>query len=137
MMTGRWLTATILALAGIAGGVDPSFAATYSEEQLALADKIGTAVALSRICNGTVPTTAVVRALAGSGLSETDVLDDTPIRRRMQRQAAVVIAANNRKIKDGEPRTAVVRSACAGFHASFGPNGFLLPEDSDGRPGSR
>jgi hypothetical protein len=137
MTTGRWLTATILALAGLSGGVGLSPAAAYTEGQLALAEKIGTAVAQSRICNGTVPTTAVVRALAGSGLTERDVLDDTPIRQRMQRQAATVTAASNRKIDKGEPRAAVVRSACAGFRASFGPNGFLVPDESDLRPGSR
>jgi hypothetical protein len=137
MMIGRRLTTTILALAGLAGGAGMSSAAAYSAEQLALAEKIGTAVAQSRICNGTVPTSAVVRALAGSGLTEKDVLDDTAIRRRMQRQASAVLAASDQQIKGGEPRTAVVRSACAGFRASFGPNGFLVPDNSGGRPGSR
>lgn len=102
-------------------------AGTYSDEQIELAGKIGAAVALSRICNGTVPTTAVVKALEASGLTERDVLDDTPIRARMQRQASAVLSDSNRKKDEGLPQAEIVKAACDGLRASFGPDGVLTP----------
>jgi len=110
-------------LAGIAG----SYAGNYTEEQLELAGKLGAAVALSRICSGTVPTTAVVKVLEASGLSQQDVLGETPIRERMQNQASAVMIATESQKESGESQEEIVQSACESYRANFGPNGLLLP----------
>ena len=69
-----------------------------------MAGKLGAAVALSRICSGTVPTTAVVKVLEASGLSQQDVLGETPIRERMQNQASAVMIATELQKESGELR---------------------------------
>jgi hypothetical protein len=118
-----------VAALGLIGCVAASQAAgTYTDAQLELAGRIGTAVALSRICNGTVPTTAVVKALAAGGLTEGDVLGDTPVRARMQRDAAAVIEASRTKATGGTAPTEIVRAACDSYRASFGPDGVLTPQ---------
>jgi hypothetical protein len=119
----KWITAAVLA-ASLTGSCAVASGA-YSDEQIELAGKIGAAVALSRICNGTVPTSAVVKALQASGLTESDVLQDTPIRARMQSQASAVLSASNRKKDEGLPQAEIVKAACDDFRASFGPDGVL------------
>jgi len=116
---------TIAAGAGLFAASLAAAAGTYTDAQLGLADRIGAAVALSRICTGTVPTTAVVSALEAGGLTQDDVLGDTPIRRRMQRGAAAVLAESERKRGAGLPQADIVKAACEAYRASFGPDGAL------------
>jgi hypothetical protein len=115
-------------LGGLAAGAGVSLAEGYSDAQMALAGRIGAAVALSRICNGTVPTSAVIATLQANGLTENDVLGDTPLRRRMQSGATAVVAASRAEQDGGRPQAEIVKSACEGFRASFGPHGLVLPE---------
>ena len=125
------LMAMVLAAGCLAGSGAGARAGTYTEEQMGLAGKLGAAVALSRICNGTVPTTAVVKALEASGLTEQDVLGETPIRERMQNRASAVMLATNSQKESGESQDEIVQSACESFRANFGPNGLLLPGVAD------
>ena len=129
MIETRRLTAMVLAIGCLAGGA--SSAAAYTDEQMELAGKLGAAVAFSRICSGTVPTTAVVKVLEASGLTEQDVLGETPIRERMQEQASAVMLANNQQKESGETQEEIVQAACDNFRANFGPNGLLLPGAAD------
>jgi 1-aminocyclopropane-1-carboxylate deaminase/D-cysteine desulfhydrase-like pyridoxal-dependent ACC family enzyme len=130
MIDARRLMAMVLAIGCLAGG-SASSAGTYTEEQMELAGKLGAAVALSRICTGTVPTTAIAKVLEASGLTEQDVLGETPIRERMQKQASAVMLANNLQKESGETQEEIVQSACDSFRANFGPNGLLLPGVAD------
>jgi hypothetical protein len=130
MMNRRHLTAMLVATAWLVGSVASS-AGNYTEEQLELAGKLGAAVALSRICSGTVPTTAVVKVLEASGLSQQDVLGETPIRERMQNQASAVMIATESQKESGETQDEIVQSACESYRANFGPNGLLLPGVTD------
>jgi hypothetical protein len=116
-----WITAS----AGVAvlAGALAAAAGVYTEEQLQLADRLGAAVALSRICTGTVPTTAVVSALEAGGLTQGDVLGDTPIHQRMQGGAAAVLAGSNRKRDGGLSQAEIVKAACEAYRATFGPDG--------------
>ena len=123
--------AVIVAFGCVAGGSASSRAGTYTDEQMEIAGKLGAAVALSRICSGTVPTTAVVKVLEASGLTEQDVLGETPIRERMQKQAAAVMLANNLQKESGETQEEIVQAACDSFRANFGPDGILLPGVAD------
>ena len=123
--------AVIVAFGCVASGSASSRAGTYTDEQMEIAGKLGAAVALSRICSGTVPTTAVVKVLEASGLTEQDVLGETPIRERMQKQAAAVVLANNLQKESGETQEEIVQAACDSFRLNFGPNGILLPGVSD------
>jgi hypothetical protein len=125
------IVAVVVAIGCVAGGSASSRAGTYTDEQMELAGKLGAAVALSRICSGTVPTTAVVKVLEASGLTEQDVLGETPIRERMQKQAAAVMLANNLQKESGETQEEIVQAACDSFRANFGPNGLLLPGVAD------
>jgi len=129
-MNRRHLTAMLVATAWLVGSVASS-AGNYTEEQLELAGKLGAAVALSRICSGTVPTTAVVKVLEASGLSQQDVLGETPIRERMQNQASAVMIATESQKESGETQDEIVQSACESYRANFGPNGLLLPGVTD------
>ena len=113
------------------GQLNSSLAGTYSEEQIELAGKLGAVVALSRICSGTVPTRAVVDTLQANGLTESDVLGETPIRQRMTREASAVMLANKTKRDKGEPQAQIVRSACDSFRANFDPSGLLMPDVKD------
>jgi hypothetical protein len=131
MIPIRPFLTVLLTAAALASGAADTHAATYSDEQLELAGQIGAAVALSRICSGTVPTTAVVKALEASGLTESDVLGDTPIRERMRRQASEVMSTSRLRGEGGRSQAEIVKHACDGFRASFGPNGFLPPEATD------
>src|SRR3954452_387573 len=108
-MRNRSGSMAVLAAAGWLAGTASLLAGTYSDEQIELAGRIGAAVALSRLCTGTVPTTAVVKALEAGGLTESDVLGDTPIRRRMQRRASAVLSDSNRKRGEGLPQAEIVR----------------------------
>src|SRR5215207_6102649 len=130
MMNRRHLTAMLVATAWLVGSVASS-AGNYTEEQMELAGKLGAAVALSRICTGTVPTTAVVKVLEASGLTEQDVLGETPIRERMQEKASAVMLANTMQKESGETQEEIVQAACESFRANFGPNGLLLPGVAD------
>jgi hypothetical protein len=114
-----------LAVAGWLAGTAMSLASSYSNQQLELAGKLGAAVALSRICTGTVPTTAVVKALEASGLTQSDVLGDTPIHQRMRSEAAAILSDRHRKRDEGLPEAEIVKWACEGYRASFGPDGVL------------
>jgi hypothetical protein len=67
----------------------------------------------------------VVSALEAGGLTQDDVLGDTPIRRRMQRGAAAVLAESQRKRGAGLPQADIVKAACEAYRASFGPDGAL------------
>lgn len=125
------MMAVIVAFGCVAGGSASSRAGTYTDEQMEIAGKLGAAVALSRICSGTVPTTAVVKVLEASGLTEQDVLGETPIRERMQKQAAAVVLANNLQKESGETQEEIVQAACDSFRANFGPDGILLPGVAD------
>jgi len=127
MVARQWLVAIALASACLAGAGTSAHADAYSPQQIELAGKLGAAVALSRICSGTVPTTSVMRALEASGLTEQDVLGETAVRERMQSQASAVMSANNLRKERGEPQAEIVKAACDSFRASFGPNGILLP----------
>jgi hypothetical protein len=127
MVVRQQLVAFVLAFACLLGGGASSHADSYSPQQIELAGKLGAAVALSRICSGTVPTTSVMRALEASGLTQQDVLGQTAVRERMQSQAFAVISANNQRKERGEPQAEIVKAACDSFRASFGPNGILLP----------
>jgi hypothetical protein len=120
-----WL---VLAAGGLLGSAVCAFAESYSDAQIELAGKIGAAVALSRICTGTVPTTAVIATLEASGLTESDLLEDTPIHERMQREASAVMQAHQADREAGKPQAEIVKSACEGFRASFGPDGLVVPE---------
>src|SRR5262245_18915325 len=97
LMRNRAGSMAVLAAAGWLAVTAPSLADTYSDAQMELAGRIGAAVALSRICTGTVPTTAVVKALEAGGLTQGDVLGDTPIHQRMQSRASAVVSDSNRK----------------------------------------
>jgi hypothetical protein len=130
-MRNRSRSVAALAAATWLGGLGCLFAGTYSDQQMELAGRLGAAVALSRLCTGTVPTTAVVRALAAGGLSQSDVLGDTPIRQRMQKQASAILSDSNRKRDAGLPQAEIVRSACEGYRASFGPDGVLAGGETD------
>src|SRR3954469_1778368 len=125
MIDRRHLVAVVLAIGCAAGSV--AAAGTYTDEQLQLAGKLGAAVALSRICHGTVTTTGVVKVLEASGLSQQDVLGETPIRERMQNQASAVMIATESQKESGESQDSIVQSACESYRANFGPNGLLLP----------
>jgi hypothetical protein len=114
-------------LCALAAGTNASLAEGYSDAQIALAGKIGAAVALSRICNGTVPTSAVIATLAASGLTEDDVLADTPIRQHMRSEAVAVMQASKADQDSGKPRAEIVKAACDSFRSSFGPDGLLAP----------
>ena len=127
MIDDSGCVAIALALGCLAGSEASSRADSYSQQQIELAGKLGAAVALSRICSGTVPTTSVMRALEASGLTQQDVLGETAVRERMQSQAAAIISANNLRKERGEPQADIVKAACDSFRASFGPNGILLP----------
>jgi hypothetical protein len=127
MVARQRLFAIALALVYLAGSGASSYADAYSPQQIELAGKLGAAVALSRICSGTVPTTSVMRALEASGLTQQDVLGETAVRERMQSQASAVISANNLRKERGEPQADIVKAACDSFRASFGPNGILSP----------
>jgi len=127
MVDRQRFVAIVLALGCHAGSGADSLADSYSPQQIELAGKLGAAVALSRICSGTVPTTSVMRALEASGLSQQDVLGQTAVRQRMQSQAAAVMSANNLRKERGEPQAEIVKSACDSFRANFGPAGILLP----------
>jgi hypothetical protein len=131
MIDRRQMMAVIVAFGCVAGGSASSRAGTYTDEQMEIAGKLGAAVALSRICSGTVPTTAVVKVLEASGLTEQDVLGETPIRERMQKQAAAVVLANNLQKESGETQEEIVQAACDSFRANFGPDGILLPGVAD------
>jgi hypothetical protein len=124
------LTAIFLVIGWLAGSAG-SYAGNYTEEQLEVAGKLGAAVALSRICSGTVPTTAVVKVLEASGLSQQDVLGETQIRERMQNQASAVMIATESQKESGESPDEIVQSACESYRANFGPNGLLLPGVAD------
>lgn len=130
MRKGSRSTATFAAAAWL-GGTTCLFAGTYSDAQMELAGRLGAAVALSRICTGTVPTTAVVKALAAGGLSQSDVLGDTPIHQRMQLRASAILSDTNRKRDAGLPQAEIVRSACEGYRATFGPNGVLAGSEAE------
>jgi hypothetical protein len=117
--------------AGWLAGTDSLLAQSYSEAQMELAGRLGAAVALSRICTGTVPTTAVVKALEAGGLTQGDVLGDTPINRQMRSRASAIVSDSNRKRDAGLPQAEIVRSACEGYRASFGPNGVLMGREAD------
>lgn len=130
MIDRRQFIAVVVALGWLAGAA-VAYADSYSREQIELAGRLGETVALSRICSGTVPTTAVVKALEASGLSEADVLGETVIRDRMQHQASAVMLSVSFRKDHGETQAEIVKSACDSFRASFGPNGLLLPEDAD------
>ena len=112
-------------LAALLAGALAVAAATYTDAQLELAARLGAAVALSRICNGTVPTTAVMTALAAGGLTQGDVLGDTPIRERMQSAAAAVVSDSERQRSEGLAQAEIVAAACDAYRATFGPNGVL------------
>jgi hypothetical protein len=120
-----------LATAAWLGGTTCLLAGAYSDQQIELAGRLGAAVALSRVCTGTVPTTAVVKALTAGGISQSDVLGDTPIHQRMQKQAAAILSDINRKRDAGLPQAEIVRSACEGYRASFGPDGVLAGGETD------
>jgi ABC-type proline/glycine betaine transport system substrate-binding protein len=126
MIDLKRLLLIVVALGCVAGGGAASSAGTYTDEQMELAGKVGAAVAQSRICSGTVPTTAVAKVLEASGLNEQDVLGETPIRERMQKQASAVMLANNQQKESGEPQDEIVQEACDSFRANFGPDGVLL-----------
>src|SRR4051794_5050294 len=111
-----------LAVASLLGNGAGSHADNYSPQQIELAGRLGAAVALSRICSGTVPTTSVMRALEANGLSQEDVLGQTAVRERMQSQASAIISASNLRKERGEPQAEIVKTACDSFRASFGPN---------------
>lgn len=130
MIRSPWLVVLVLgsALFGAAAG---SAAQVYSDEQLELARRIGGAVAMSRICNGTVPTTAVIATLEAGGLTEQDILGDTAIRRRIESEAEVVMSARKAAEGRGKPRVEIVEAACRGFRESFGPGWLQLPERRD------
>ena len=81
MVDRQRFVAIVLALGCLAGSGADSLADSYSPQQIELAGKLGAAVALSRICSGTVPTTSVMRALEASGLTQQDVLGETAVRR--------------------------------------------------------
>jgi hypothetical protein len=130
MIDPRRLMAMVLAIGSLAGG-NASSAGAYTDEQMELAGKLGAAVALSRICTGTVPTTAVVKVLEASGLTEQDVLGETPIRERMQEKASAVMLANTMQKESGETQEEIVQAACDSFRTNFGPNGLLLPGVAD------
>lgn len=121
----------MLATAGWLVGTASVHAGSYSDAQMELAGRLGAAVALSRICTGTVPTTAVVKALQASGLTQSDVLGDTPINRQMRSRASAVLSDSNRRRDAGLPQAEIVRSACEGYRASFGPNGVLMGSEAD------
>lgn len=127
MIRQRQLMVAVLAFGFLAGGAAASRAEAYSAEQMELAGKIGAVVAMSRICTGTVPTTAVVKVLEANGLTESDVLGNTPIRERMQHEASTVMQASKIRRDSGEPQAEVVRSACKAFQTSLGPDGILAP----------
>lgn len=130
-MSGRHILVANLIFGCLAGGLHGALASTYTEEQIELAGKIGAAVAHSRICSDTVPTTAVVDVLKANGLTEMDILEDTPIRERMVREASAVMKANMARRNNGEPQIEIVRAACHEFRASFGPGGLLVPITTD------
>ena len=124
-----WIAA--LGAAAWLAGTSSLLAGAYSDEQMQLAGKVGAAVALARICTGTVPTTAVVKALEAGGLTQSDVLGDTPIRQQMQSRASAVLSDSNRKRGEGLPQAEIVKSACDGYRASFGPDGVLTSGATD------
>lgn len=124
-MQTRSILIAIMSAAALFAKAHGAAAGTYTDAQLALAERLGAAVALSRLCTGTVPTTAVVAALQAGGLTQDDVLADTPIRERMQGGAAAVLADDKRKRGAGLPQADIVKAACEAFRASFGPDGVL------------
>ena len=81
-------------------------------------------MALSRICSGTVPTTAVVEVLEASGLSQQDVLGESDPRAYAEPGFGSIVP----RIAEGKRRVAR-RDRAIGVEAigRLGPTGLLRP----------